>query len=50
MAKWNVEVKDVAAYFIEAATEEEAALQAYNWWIERNPEITVTKINGETEE
>ena len=44
MAKWNVEVKDVAAYFIEAATEEEAALQAYNWWVERNPETIVTEV------
>ena len=44
MAKWNVEIKDVAAYFVEAETAEEAALQAHEWWIERNPEITVTEI------
>ena len=50
MTKWNVEIKDVAAYFVEAATKEEAVLQAYNWWIERNPTIVVTQINEETEE
>ena len=50
MAKWNVEIKDVAVYFIEAATEEEAVLQACDWWIERNPTIIATRISGETEE
>lgn len=50
MAKWNVEVKDVAVYFIEAATEEEAARQVHDWWVERNPTIVVTKINEKTED
>ena len=42
---WNVSIEDSAYYpDIEAETEEQALLIAYQWFYERSPKITVERV------
>lgn len=47
---WNVSIEDSAYYpDIEAETEEQALLIAYQWFYERSPKITVERVGEKNE-